>query len=113
MGATKEYLEMMEKAETTDLTPEQLQESLTELKSETPKENPAYQARESRVFKGRFAPIGSVYLIVTAKREYKGEKQILTSWILLKSDSLSLEDKEEIALGLFEKLKEKYPNPFK
>lgn len=71
---------------------------------EKPKENPAYQAKETKVFKGKFAPVGKVFLVVT----HKSGGKIYTSWILISGSGLTPEDKEKICFNLWESMAEKY-----
>lgn len=104
-----EELKAMINGEETPVDIESLEKSLSDLKEKEPKENKDYEARESRVYKGKFAPQGSVFLIVTVKRkQYKGGTKTYTSWQLVNCKDATIEDKQNFCFELYKHLKEKY-----
>lgn len=93
---------------TENLGPQEIERLKADLiqagKIEKSKENPAYEAKESKVYKGKFAPVGKVFLVVT----HKSGGKIYTSWILISGSGLTAEDKEKICFNLWESMAEKY-----
>lgn len=92
-----------------DFDSEDLDKRLEELRnaetfpSEKPKENPAYEASETLVFRGRMAPAGSVFLVV--KHKAKGK---IYSNVACIGKGFTKEQKEQICFRLWESLKSKY-----
>jgi hypothetical protein len=83
---------------------EKLENDLAAAEIEKQKENPAYDAKESKVFKGRFAPLGKVFLIIT----HKTKKKIYTRWTLVNAQGLTQEDKEQICFDMWETMSKQY-----
>lgn len=113
MSATKEYLEQLERIKAgelpSDLSAEDLENRLEELRKQNtsveskPKENPAYEAQETLVFRGRMAPAGSVFLVV----KHKANRKIYSNVACI-GKGFSKEQKEQICFRLWERLKSEY-----
>lgn len=92
-----------------DTTSEDLEKRLEEVKkadtfpSERLKENPAYEASETLVFRGRMAPAGSVFLVV--KHKAKGK---IYSNVACIGKGFTQEQKEAICFRLWENLRIEY-----